>query len=182
MRKNLGIVFTTLLCLCFLGSNANAMKYDHTLEDKKMSFCWKVDGEKIHIKLTAMTGGWVGIGFNPSKKMKDANFILGYVKKGKVKITDEFGTSATGHKTDSKFGGTNDVEVLGGTEDKGMTTIEFSIPLDSKDSKDSGILVDADTIVLLGYGSGRKSFRAKHKYRATFSVNLGTGKFSKLGK
>ena len=110
MLKSLGIVVSTLLCACLFGTNLYAVEYDHTLEDKKISFSWTVDGEKIHIKLVAKTEGWVGIGFNPSKKMKDANFILGYVKKGVVKVTDEFGTSATGHKTDSKLGGTDDVE------------------------------------------------------------------------
>ena len=182
MRKSLGIVLSALLCVCFLGTNLYAMEYDHTLDDKKMSFSWKVDGEQLHIKLTAKTEGWVGIGFNPSKKMKDANFILGYVKKGEVKIADEFGTSSTGHKKDSKLGGTTDVEVLGGTEEDGVTTIEFAIPLKSEDSNDSEIVVDGDTIVLLGYGSGRKSFKSRHKYRATFSVNLDTGVFSELGK
>ena len=182
MRKSLGIFFSALLCVCLLGTNLYAMEYDHTLEDKKMSFSWKVDGDLIHIKLVGQTEGWVGIGFNPSKKMKDANFILGYVKEGKVEIADEFGTSNTGHKADTKLDGTTDVEVLGGTEDDGITTIEFSIPLNSQDPRDATIVVDGDTIVLLGYGGGRKTFKSRHKYRSTFSVNLHTGVFSKLGR
>lgn len=178
MVRSIGVLVSALLLLCFMGTNLWAVDYDHTLDAKKMSFSWKVDGEKLHVKISAETEGWVGIGFNPSSAMKDANFVLGYVKDGEVKLSDEFGTSNTGHDTDTKLGGTEDVEVLGGTEDKGMTTIEFAIPLKSADTKDGAIEVDGDTLVLLAYGSGRKSLKSKHKYRAAFNVNLSTGTFT----
>ena len=152
-----------------------AADYDHTVEAKDMSFSWKVDGDKLACKIAAKTDGWVGIGFNPSNKMKDADFILGYVKDGEVKITDEFGTSSTGHKSDDSLGGKDDVTLVGGSEEGGMTTIEFSIPLASGDDKDSALVVDGDTVVLLGYGAGRDSFKSKHKYRTTMTVNLATG-------
>lgn len=178
MVRSVGVLFSALLLLCFVGTNLLAMEYDHTLDAKKMTFAWKVDGEKLHVKLSAETEGWVGVGFNPSSQMKDANFVLGYVKDGEVKLTDEFGTSDLGHDTDTKLGGTEDVEVLGGTEDKGMTTIEFALPLKSADTNDGAIKVDGDTLVLLAYGSGRKSLKSKHKYRAAFTVNLSTGQFT----
>lgn len=158
-----------------LASQAIAADYDHTVEAKNISFSWKIDGENLAGQVSAKTEGWVGVGFNPSNKMKDANYVLGYVKDGKVKIIDDFGVTATGHKSDTKIGGTDDVTVVGGTEEGGITTIQFVIPLNSGDDKDGVIDPNADTVLLLAYGAGRDSFRSKHKYREVLTVNLGTG-------
>jgi len=161
-------------------SNSNAAQYDHEVQDKKISFAWKVEGDTMAVKMAAETDGWVGIGFNPSEKMKDAGFVLGYVKKGKAKIIDEFGDSDNSHKSDKKLGGTTDVTLISGTEEGGLTTIEFTMPLNSGDKNDTAIDVGGDTVVLLAYGAGRDSFKAKHKYRTALKVNLSTGVSQKL--
>ena len=150
-------------------------EYDHEVKAKKMSFGWKVVGDTLAVKMSAETEGWVGIGFNPSKKMKDADFVLGYVKKGKAKIIDEFGNGPTKHSSDKKLGGTIDATLVGGTEEGGITTIEFTMPLKSADKYDSAIDINGDTLVLLAYGPGRDSFKTKHKYRTVLKVNLSTG-------
>lgn len=167
----------TVGCCILLGvaSQSVAAEYVHTIEASKMKFSWKVDGDNLAGKMSAETDGWVGVGFNPSKKMKDANYVIGYVKEGKVKIVDEFGTTATGHKSDEKLGGTDDVTVVGGSEEGGVTTIEFIIPLKSADKNDGSLDVNGDTVVLLAYGAGRDSFRSKHKFRTSMTINLSTG-------
>ncbi len=157
-----------------------AADYDHELTDKNMTFAWKVDGDNLAIKISAKTEGWVGIGFNPSKQMKDANLVLGYVKKGKAKLVDEFGDSDNTHKSDKKLGGTDDATLVAGVEEGGVTTLEFTVPTQSEDKSDTKIDVNGDTIVLLSYGAGRDSFRTKHKYRSAFKVNLSTGTSEKL--
>ena len=157
-----------------------AADYAHEFTDKNMTFSWTVDGENLAVKIAAKTTGWVGIGFNAEEEMKGANFVLGYVKDGKVKVTDEFGTSYTSHSTDEKLGGTSDVTVVGGTEEGGMTSVEFTIPLNSGDAQDKVIDPAGETIVLLAYGSGRDSFRSKHKFRGEYSVNLTSGAWKKF--
>lgn len=181
--RNLQQMFIGIgLMLCATVSIAGATEYKHEMTDKKMSFAWTVDGDNLAVKLTAETDGWVGIGFNPTEKMAGANFILGYVKEGEAKIVDEFGTEETKHKSDKKLEGAADAVLVGGTEVDGVTTIEFTMPLDSGDKNDTKIDVKGDTTVLLGYGAGRDSFRSKHKYRSTFIVNLTTGASEKKGK
>ncbi|SHO50233.1 DOMON domain-containing protein [Desulfopila aestuarii] len=163
---------------CFLLATITqgfAADYDHTIEAKDITFSWKIDGDNLAGKIAAKTDGWVGVGFNPSEKMKDANFILGYVKDGETKIIDEYGTTSTGHKNDEDLGGKTDLTLVSGTEEGGMTTIEFVMPLKSGDDKDGELVVDGDTVVLLAYGSGRDSFKSKHKFRTSITVNLGTG-------
>lgn len=161
--------------LCVTVMNTQAAEYTHEVKSKKIAFAWKVDGDTLAVKLTAETDGWVGIGFNPVKEMKGANFILGYVKNGVAELDDDFGTDENSHKPDTKLGGTSDVTLVGGTETGGVTTIEFTIPLNSSDKNDTKIDVNGDTTVLLAYGAGRDSFKSKHKYRTALKVNLSTG-------
>lgn len=156
-------------------TNIQAAQYDHEVKDKRISFAWKVDGDNLAVKMSAQTDGWVGIGFNPIKEMKGGNFILGYVKDGKAEIVDEFGNEENNHSLDSKLGGTEDATLVGGTEEGGVTTIEFTMPLKSADKNDTAITVDGDTTVLLAYGGGRDSFKSKHQYRTELKVNLSTG-------
>lgn len=101
------IVFLTGFCLVFLATFcfAREMTYKHSAAIEQITFSWTVEGELLHIKLSAKTTGWVGVGFNPTKDMKDANFILGYVKKGKVKLRDDYGSSLRKHSKDTKDGG-----------------------------------------------------------------------------
>ena len=154
---------------------AFSAEYQHSLDIEKMNFSWTVDGDKLAVKLSAPTDSWVAVGFNPTNKMKDADMIIGYVKKGKVTIKDEYGVSASNHKSDTKIGGTDNVTVVGGSEEGGVTTIEFSIPLNSGDDKDTVIDPNADTVTIFAYGTGRDSFRIKHNFAATETINLGSG-------
>ena len=173
--RTIGILLGLCVLSVTVASGAFAADYSNEVKAKKMSFSWKIDGDKLAVKMSAKTKGWVGIGFNPSDKMKDADFVLGYVKKGKAKIIDEFGVGVAKHSSDKKLGGTVDAVLVGGTEEGGITTIEFTIPLKSADKHDSVIDVKGDTVVLLAYGPDRDSFKTKHKYRETLKVNLTTG-------
>jgi DOMON domain len=169
-----GLLYAACLSL-MSASSLPAADYAHTLTVDKMTFAWKVDGANLAVKLAAPTTGWVGIGFNPTDVMKDANIIIGYVKDGKVEIADEFGTQVTQHAADAKKGGQDNVTVIGGSETGNTTTLEFSIPLDSGDAMDRVIDPAADTIVLLAFGPGMDSFKMKHQYYKTITVNLGSG-------
>lgn len=175
-KRSFFLFAATLLFVSLFSISASfASTYQHTLEVEKMSFSWSVNGDQLAVKLSGPTTGWVAVGFNPSRMMKDANIIIGYVKKGKVKIKDEFGTSGTQHKSDTKVGGQDNVTVVGGSEEGGVTTIEFSIPLNSGDKKDGVIDPNADTVVIIAYGTERDSFKTKHTFRDTLKVNLTTG-------
>ena len=174
MKKLLSGVLSVAL-IAFSASVVFASSYDHEVKAKNMTFAWKVDGDTLHAKMSAKTKGWIGVGFNPSKKMKDANFILGYVKNGEPTVVDHFGTKATGHGADTKNGGSDDVTLVAGSEEKGVTVIEFTIPINSGDKTDGSLTVDGDTILLLAYGPPRDSFKPRHKFQKTMTVNLATG-------
>ncbi|MEE4166474.1 MAG: DOMON domain-containing protein [Desulfocapsaceae bacterium] len=173
--KKITIAVLISLFACFSATTLFAASYDHELTVKDMTFSWKVDGDTLHGRMSAKTEGWVGVGFNPSKKMQDANFIIGYVKDGKAEIADHFGTRATAHDADSKEGGSDDVTLVGGAEENGMTTIEFTMPMNSGDKLDGALTADGDTILLLAYGPDRDSLKPRHRFKKTMTVNLATG-------
>jgi len=176
MFKRTFAVTAAVFCALFmLVTVAQSSDYQHSLTFEKMTFDWSVNGDTLAVKLAAPTTSWVAIGFNPSKQMKDADIVIGYVKKGKVKISDEYGVAATRHKSDEKVGGADNVTVVGGSEENGVTTIEFTIPLNSGDDKDFAIDPNADTKLIWAYGEGRDSFRVGHKKQGTVMVNLASG-------
>lgn len=174
-KKMISLPCVFCLMLTVAVSGVYAADYEHEVKAKKTTFAWKVDGDTLAVKISAKTKGWVGIGFNPSEKMKGADFVLGYVKKGEAKIIDEFGDGKTKHSSDKKMGGTVDATLVSGMEKDGVTTIEFTMPLKSADKYDTVFDADGDTVVLLAYGPDRDSFKTKHKFRTTLTVNLTTG-------
>ncbi|WP_028583238.1 DOMON domain-containing protein [Desulfogranum mediterraneum] len=169
------LLLSLVIALATQAATASGADYQHSLSSGKMTFDWSVAGETLAVRLTAPTKGWLGIGFNPSKQMKDADFVVGYVKKGKVAIFDEVGTQATRHGKDKKKGGQDNVTLVGGSEQGKSTTLEFTIPLNSGDQLDSSLDPAADTVVLLAYGPDRDSTRMKHVYQARLVVNLSSG-------
>jgi hypothetical protein len=178
IKKLLTFGILVISCMAFvLGSTVYAASYDHEITAQKMTFAWKIDGPSLAIRLSAPTKGWVGIGFNPSKEMKDAKYVLGYVQDGKTMISDEFGTGDTKHDAVESLGGKSDVILVGGAEEGGITTIEFIIPLVSTDTKGGTINPTAETTVLLAYGPDTDSFKVRHKFRSKMRVNLTTGTF-----
>jgi hypothetical protein len=178
MKKSIfygiAIIFSMILTL---RTEVYAASYDHEIKVQKMVFGWKVDGANLAIRISAPTKGWVGIGFNPSLEMKDAKYVLGYVQDGKAILAEHFGTGTTKHEAMEALGAKSDVTLVGGTEEGDVTTIEFTLPLVSTDTKGGTIDPAAETKVLLGYGPDTDSFKTKHKYRTSLSVNLTTGKY-----
>lgn len=163
------------LAFILIASTSFAKDFSHKVTNKGMTFEWTVNGENLDVQISAQTQGWVAIGFNPSHDMKDANIIIGYMKDGQAKISDEFGTSDTSHEKDTKIGGKENVSGISGKEENGVTSIAFTIPLKSADQKDKAIDVNGVTTVIMAQGP-RDSMNVKHTARVMFKVNLSTGK------
>lgn len=151
----------------------------HHLKDR-VEFSWQIDGDRMHVKLSAPTQGWVGIGFNPKSRMMGADFILGMVEKGVVRVTDHFGTGPTKHQKDRELGGRYDLTHIYGQEANGTTEIGFTMLLNSGDPNDTPLTPMGDTTVLLAHGAGPDDFQARHAFRGKFKVNLATGTAQKI--
>jgi hypothetical protein len=162
------------LCAGFALS-APAAEYKHKIVQAGVTFEWGIDGQSLNGRMSAKTTGWVGVGFNATKDMKDAGFVIGAVKDGQAKAAVYVGTAPTAH---SKAVVQADISNIGGGEADGVTTISFTIPLVSKNPQVKPIVPEKDTKVLLAYGED-DSVKVRHASRAEFLLNLSTGELKK---
>jgi molecular chaperone DnaK (HSP70) len=114
--------------------------------------------------------------------MKDANFIIGYVKDGKAVVKDHFGDGENSHAEDAKSGGKDDITNISGKESDGVTEISFTIPRNTGDTYDAVLNPGQEASVMLAYAAGMDSFLTRHKYRTHLKVNLETGSYKAIGK
>jgi len=140
-------------------------------EQSGIVFEWKIEGDDITIRLSAPTEGWVAVGFNPSRMMKDADFKMAYVDGNSVVLQDHYGTGNISHKKDIDVDGTDNFELISGKEEDGWTTVEFKMPLDSGDSRDTPLVEGEETHVLLAYAT-RDNFSRKHRRRTSINIEL----------
>lgn len=179
MRKSI-LIIAALLIVAVIPATALSMEYAHTLEVKNMSFSWTIEGDQIHVKLSAKTTGWVGIGFDPESAMAGADIVIGAVKDDKFKVEDHYGDRKRGHSSDEKLGGKNDVLNASGSEAEGVTTISFTKALKANEKYDKDINAEGTYRIMLAYGSGKDSFKTRHPYRTVYDINLATGESKKI--
>ncbi len=154
------------------GSSA-IVSQDWIQVDENWNVNYEFKGSEIEFTLTAPTTGWVGIGFNPSSRMKDADFVVGYVKDGTLFVQDSYGVKSTSIDSDTSIGGTDNVRGISGTENNGITTIVFALPLDSNDIYDKTFVQGDSYKVLLAYGKDSDdNFDSKHRKRDSMDAVL----------
>lgn len=133
----------------------------------------RLEPDSIHISLSAPTTGWVSVGFEPSRVMKDADIYIGYVADGVPRLRDDFGTGNTSHAPDTTLGGESSFSNLHGTESEGVTSISFTIARDSGDRFDKVLAAGRSYKVLLGYGpNGSDDFTTYHRWVKSVELTL----------
>jgi hypothetical protein len=142
-----------------------------TITTGKFTFSYIIDGKNLVAKVSCKTQGWIAVGFNPKSIMLNANFIMGSVVDGKAIVSDEFGDDTYSHKPDTAIGGKNNIIAGDCTQVSGVTTLSFTIPLDSGDPKD-GKLVPGSKVKLIFATGATNDIRKKHKDDATTTITL----------
>jgi hypothetical protein len=132
-----------------LADNDSTMK---TVAANKFLFCYKIDGPNLVAMVSYPTSGWVSVGFNPKKVMKDASIIIGAVVQGTALVSEQFGTGMFSHKQVTEVGGKNILLAGDCTIKDGVTTLSFTMPLDSGDSKHAKIVPGQAVKVIFAAG------------------------------
>lgn len=174
IKKNLLLIIMTAIFIAPISTEELKMTPEEGFqieETKGFVFQWKIENEKIQVILSAPTLGWLAVGFNPSRMMKDANIIMGYVKDGKVYMEDHFGSGNTRHTRDIDLGGTDDITIIDGSEENDITTLQFSIPLHSWDSNDQKLEKGVEYKIIFAYGK-KDDFKSYHKLRTSLMITL----------
>ncbi len=138
-----------------------------------ISFEWRVtQNVNLEGRVSAPTDGWVAVGFKPDTQMLNANIIIGYVDSA-AHVVDGFGNGTTSWTPD----GQNNLLTSSGTSSSGVTTIRFTIPLNSGDSQDRAIASGETFPICLAYGSmkstsNQSTNQHQSNTRATTSITL----------
>ena len=173
-KKIFTVILLLVLFIQFISAAEEGRKLSNGFKevvDADVTFQWKIEGNNLHIVLSAPTEGWVAVGFNPSRVMKDADYKLVYVDGSTVNMEDHFGTALFAHKIDTSLDGSSDFQVIEGKEEMGITTVDFTIPLNSGDQYDK-VLAEGDEVkVLLAYGV-RDNLSQIHKKRGSLTIIL----------
>lgn len=161
------------------GAAASAIEMMETMEGYSsaaiagVNVQWKIDGSMISVQVSGATTGWVAVGFDPSKQMADANIIIGYVENGEVFLRDDYGIGNVRHGADVDNGGTYDLTNVEGTEAGGVTTIRFTMPLESGDALDKPLIPGSRYKMIMARGpDGADDFGTYHGNRGAVEVTL----------
>lgn len=145
------------------GASVEVLEGFQSVTQSGVNFQWQVDGDSLNVQVSAKTTGWVAVGFDPSNMMQDANIIIGYVSDGEAFVRDDYGVGKVKHGADADNGGTDDVANVSGTEEDGVTTLRFTIPLDSGDSTDRPLTEGNKYKVIVAHGpDGKDDFGSYH--------------------
>jgi len=117
----------------------------------KVTFQWKVDGQKLDCIVSAPTTGWVGVGFGTSGQMKGSEIILGYVQDGQATIKDEYGDAINHHSPVTDLGGQSIISDPSGTQTNGTTELRFSIALNATGKYHVALVPGQQYLLLLAH-------------------------------
>jgi hypothetical protein len=143
------------------------------VQARGIAFQWMVEDGLLKVILRAPTTGWIAVGFDPTRRMRDANIIIGYVEEGKAFFRDDFGVAQTAHQPDEAGGGRDDIQDGAGEEADGFTQLSFAIPLDSGDSFDRPLEPGREYTVILAHGRNNSdAFSIIHAVRTSVKITL----------
>ncbi len=139
---------------------------------------WIVKGDTVYFALSAETTGWVAIGIDPVTIMENADMIFGWVDDtGNTYTVDAYATGPYGpHPPDEELGGTNDILESTGTEQNGITTIEFSRRIDTGDAYDKltiSFIMMIWAMLIARYLKKRRWWLKAHRTLEIWGVSLG---------
>jgi len=142
-----------------------------TISAGKFTFTYSSDGANLIASVSAPVAGWIAVGFNPTSVMKQANMIVGYMNGTTGVVVDQYGDGMFSHKPDTALGGKNDIILSSVTRDSGVTTMSFTIPLDSGDKYDSK-LIAGEKVKLIFAAGKTDDIAKKHSMKATATIKL----------
>jgi len=147
-------------------------EYAHAMEAGGFRVYWTNDAIVLRMGLLSPGTGYVAIGMDPDRRMEGANFIIGTVRNGQVRMRDDYGTGLLSHGSDIENGGTDNILAAAGRELNGQTTIEFIIPLDSGDRFDKSLEPGETYKILVAFHDTSDNFSARHSQRGSGEIRL----------
>jgi hypothetical protein len=149
-------------------------EYDHStvLGDGVYTLSWTVVGDMAWFGIQATTTGWVALGIDPETAMNGADMVFGWVSGGKATVLDQYSTGMFGpHPDDTSLGGTMDLLASAGSEQAGMTTIEFSRRRVTGDAHDKAVPTLGNLKIV--WAAGNADGVSPHARKGSASIDVG---------
>ena len=130
-------------------------EYAHTLElaDGRFILAWRIEGERIHLALSAEAPGWVMVGLDPIVLLDSADLLIGWVADGAARVIDAWSLGPNGPVApDVELGGVDNILEQAGAERDGRTTVELSRLLETGDPYDRPIPAGGGNKLVWAYG------------------------------
>jgi hypothetical protein len=170
MKNIFSIVYLFIIInICF--SFSQPIQESKSVKSGNFIFSWKIENENLICTLSCETKGWLAVGFNPKKVMKDANIITGCILDNKPVIVDEFGNDVYSHSPDTVLGGKNNIIKSSFSFDNNIAKMFFCIPLNSGDSKDVE-LVKGEKITLIFATGNDMNTKKRHSKTSKTTITL----------
>jgi len=99
----------------------------NTLKTEGFELSWEQADESVMFTLSAPTSGWVAVGFTENEDIVDSNLIMLKVEDDLVYGEDQYVVGFGKHPTVESLGVESRIFNLGGNEERGRTTVSFSI-------------------------------------------------------
>ncbi|MHA1542450.1 MAG: DOMON domain-containing protein [Candidatus Hodarchaeales archaeon] len=145
-----------------------------TFKNDLFRLYWTINDSSIYIGMVGQTTGWIAIGFDPTTAMLDADIIFGWVDdEGAVTLYDAYSLNAFGsnHPKDVDIEGTDNILTSNGTEESGVTTIEFSRNLSTGDDNDKNIPKSGTIDIIWAIGNS-DDFTSQHIQRGEATLTM----------
>lgn len=129
-------------------------EYAANVDQRTYRLFWSSTETTIRMAIQADTQGWVAVGFQPGRRMKDADIVFGMLVDGSAVVLDCYSTGDFGpHRADVNQGGTDDLLSWAGARTDAMTTFEFERPLETTDVYDVPLQRGASAQLIWAYGT-----------------------------
>jgi len=161
---SVGVSLAPVLGVPNIDGTVSQGEYDSsiTLGNGRLNLYWTVSGDQIFIAMKGETRGWISLGLEPSRIMKDADMIIGWFSGNSASVVDAYSTGLTGpHPADTGLGGTDDILSFDGSEAGGFTTIEVVRKLSTGDQYDKTIPTSGSINIIWGLGNSDNEY-TKH--------------------
>jgi hypothetical protein len=181
-----GQILPILTALLILGNAAaaSAVDIDGTIAageyGDQLSFVaggfllyWELDQDTAHFGIQARTEGWVCLGIDPTQAMAEADMVFGWVEAGgRTGALDCYATGLFGpHPPDKELGGEQHILSFAGSEQGGITTFEFTRPLDTTDAYDKPLSRNGEIKIIWAY-SDSDNYLERHISRGGATIRL----------
>jgi hypothetical protein len=144
----------------------------------RMYLYWSVVGDRLYVGLRAPAQGWVAINLMQMNGSIHGDTIIGFVTPGlfgdKLELADQVAPEDGHfpHVDDTERGGVDSILDKDGSEEAGVTIIEFSRKLDTGDVNDTTLVEGMDVMIMLAYAPEGDDYQTYHGAMERISLTV----------